>query len=88
MNTNQLIDVLSAGLEPVPLGELRRTLTLALASGGVAAFSLMSVTAGPRPDIVTVAALKWLTLKLLFALRLIPTAASSLIRSLRPAAGR
>ena len=39
MNTVQLIDVLSACLEPVPLGELRRTLTLAFATGGVAAFS-------------------------------------------------
>jgi hypothetical protein len=84
MNTVQLIDVLSACLEPVPLGELRRTLTLAFATGGVAAFSLMSITAGLRPDIGTVALLKWLTLKLLFALSPIATAAPSLIRSLRP----
>ena len=84
MNTEQLIDVLSANLEPVAPGELRKRLILALVAGGAAALGLMLATVGPRPEIGTVAHLEWVTLKRLFALSLILTGAPSLIKSIRP----
>ncbi len=84
MNTDRLIDVLSANLEPVARGELHKRLVLALVIGGAAAFGLMLTTVGPRPEIGTVAHLEWVALKLLFALSLIVTGAPSLIRSMRP----
>ena len=38
MNTDRLIDVLSANLEPVNRGQLGKALALAMVVGGVAAF--------------------------------------------------
>jgi hypothetical protein len=84
VNTDRLIDVLSANLEPVTPGQLRKTLALALVTGGAAAFGLMLATVGPRPEIYMVPHLEWLALKLFFALSLIIAGAPSLIRSMRP----
>jgi hypothetical protein len=84
VNTDRLIDVLSANLEPVARGKLHKRLILALVIGGAAAFGLMLATVGPRSEIGAVAHLEWVALKLLFALSLIVTAAPSLIRSMRP----
>jgi hypothetical protein len=84
VTTDRLIGVLSANLEPVAQGELRRTIILALVSGGAAAFGLMLITVGLRSEIGTVAHLKWLALKLLFAMSLIVIGVPPLIKSLRP----
>ena len=84
MNTDRLIDALSANLEPVARGKLHKRLILALVIGGAAAFGLMLATVGRRPEIGAVAHLEWVALKLLFALSLIVTGAPSLIRSMRP----
>jgi hypothetical protein len=84
VNTEQLIDVLSANLEPIARSGLRKRLALALVIGGAAAFGLMLATVGPRPEIGTVAHLEWVALKLSSALSLILTGAPSLIRSTRP----
>ena len=50
MKTDDLIEMLSTNLEPVKRGDLRRTLALTLAAGGLAAIVLMLVTVGIRPD--------------------------------------
>jgi hypothetical protein len=84
VNTDHLIDLLTANLEPVPSGQLRKTLALALAVGSAAAFGLMLATVGPRREIYMVPHLEWLALKLSFALSLIIAGAPSLIRLMRP----
>jgi hypothetical protein len=52
--------------------------------GGAAAFGLMLVTVGPRPDLHSTAHLKWLSMKLIFALGVIGTGVPLLVRSARP----
>lgn len=84
MNTDRLIDALCTNLEPVSCRQLRKTLTLAIITGVAAAFGLMLATVGPRPDPGTTVHLKWIALKLLFALSVIIMAAPALLRSMRP----
>ena len=84
MNTDRLIDVLSVNLEPVSPGQLGRKLLLAMVTGGVAAFGLMLVTVGPRPDLDSTAHLEWAVAKLFFAFTIICTGAPFLIKSIRP----
>jgi hypothetical protein len=84
VNTERLIDLLSANLEPVAPGQVRKTLALALVTGVAAAFGVMLATVGPRPEIYMVPHLEWLALKLSFALSLIIAGAPSLISSMRP----
>jgi len=84
MNTDRLIDMLSAELEAVNSGRLGKTLTLAIVTGGAIAFGLMLVTVGPRPDLQSTAHLEWVAVKLLFALSVIGTGALLLNRSMRP----
>ena len=84
MNTDRLIDVLSANLEPVKRGQLGKALALAMVVGGVAAFGLMLMTVGPRSDFNSTAHLEWTAAKLFFALSIICTGAPFLIRAIRP----
>jgi hypothetical protein len=84
VNTERLIDVLSANLEPVSHRRLENTLILAMVTGGAAAFALMLATVGPRPDLQSTAHLEWSAVKLLFALSVISMGAPVLIRSMRP----
>jgi len=84
VNTDQLIDVLSANLEPACPGQLGKTLILAMGTGVAAAFGLMLMTVGPRPDLLSTAHLEWVAAKLLFALSVIGTGAPLLMRSIRP----
>ena len=84
MNTDRLIDMLSAELEAVNTGRLARTLILAIVTGGAIAFGLMLVTVGPRADLHSTAHLEWVAVKLLFALSVIGTGALMLNRSMRP----
>jgi hypothetical protein len=84
VNTDRLIDLLSANLEPVRGGHFGKTLVLAILTGGAAAFGLMLATVGPRPDLHSPAHLEWLAVKLLFALSVIGTGAAFLVRSIRP----
>ena len=84
MNTDRLIDMLSAELEAVNNGRLGKTLILAIVTGGAIAFALMLVTVGPRPDLQSTAHLEWVAVKLLFALSVIGTGALLLNRSMRP----
>ncbi len=84
MNTDRLIDMLSAELEAVNSGRLGKTLILAIVTGGAIAFGLMLVTVGPRPDLQSTAHIEWVAVKLLFALSVIGTSALLLNRSMRP----
>jgi hypothetical protein len=84
VNTDRLIDVLSANLEPACHGKIGKTLMLAMVTGGAAAFGLMLATVGPRPDLASTAHLEWLALKLGFALSVIGAGAPLLLRSTRP----
>jgi len=84
VNTDRLIDVLSANLEPVSPGQLGRTLLLAMVTGGVAAFGLMLATVGPRSDLNSTAHLEWAAAKLFFAFSIVFAGAPFLIKSIRP----
>jgi len=84
MNTDRLIDMLSAELEAVNNGRLGKTLILAIVTGGAIAFALMLVTVGPRPDLQSTTHIEWVAVKLLFALSVIGTGALLLNSSMRP----
>ena len=84
MNTDRLIDMLSAELEAVNSGRLGKTLILAIVTGGSIAFGLMLVTVGPRHDLQSTAHLEWVAVKLLFALSVIGAGALLLNKSMRP----
>jgi len=84
VNTDRLVDLLSANLEPVTGIRLGRMLFLIMVTGGAAAFALMLVTVGPRADLDSSAHLAWSALKLLFAIGVITTAAPQLLKSMRP----
>jgi hypothetical protein len=84
VNTDRLIDALSANLERVSHGRLEKTLILAMVTGGAAAFALMLATVGPRPDLQSTAHLEWSAIKLLYALSVIGAGVPFLIRSMRP----
>jgi len=82
VNTDRLVDLLSANLEPVGRVHFGRTLLVAIFSGAAAAFVLMLVTVGPRTDLDS--NLAWTAVKLLFAVTVIGTATPLLLRSMRP----
>jgi hypothetical protein len=84
MNTDRLIDMLSAELDAVNSGRLGKTLMLAIVTGGALAFGLMLVTVGPRSDLQSTAHIEWVAVKLLFAVSVIGTGALLLNRSMRP----
>jgi len=84
MKTDQLIDMLSTNVEPVPPGGLRKTLLGALVAGGVAAFCLMLATVGLRTGVTDGFLPGYLTVKLLFTLSLIGVGAALLERLMRP----
>jgi hypothetical protein len=84
MKTDELIDMLGTNLEPVKGGELRNTVTIALALGAVAAFCLVLAMFGlPAATLAgEFPALK--VLALAFTLGVVAAGASLLIRSTRP----
>jgi hypothetical protein len=84
VNTDRLIDLLSANLEPVGRVRFGKTLFEAMLTGFAAALALMSITIGPRADLDSTAHLAWTALKLLFAVSVIGTATPALLRSMRP----
>lgn len=84
MNTDQLLDILSADLEPVNRNQLSKMLIVAMVTGAAAAFLLMLATFGARQDFQSTAHLEWLAVKLLFAVSVVGAAAPLLSRSIRP----
>jgi hypothetical protein len=84
VNTDRLIDLLSANLEPVGRVQFGRMLLAAMLAGSAAALILMLMTVGPRADFASPIHLSWTALKLLFAVSVIGTATPLLLRSMRP----
>jgi hypothetical protein len=84
MNTDRLIDLLSANLEPVGRVHFGRVLLVAMLAGAAARFALMLGTVGPRTDLDSTSHLAWTAVKLLFAISVIATAAPLLLKSMRP----
>lgn len=84
MNTDRLIEILSANPEPVQSGHFGKTLILAMVTSSAAAFGLMLVTFGQRPDLYSTAHLEWLAIKLFFALSVTGATAPLLVRSICP----
>lgn len=84
LKTEQLIDLLSANLEPVNEGWLGKTLVLAILAGGAGAALLMLGTVGLRPDLQTTAHLEWAGLKLVLPLSVIAMGIPFLARSMCP----
>jgi hypothetical protein len=84
VNTDSLVELLSANLEPVDRRRLERRLALAVGAGGVAAFGVMLATVGLRPQLASPSHLQWSAIKLMFALSVVLTGAPALARSARP----
>jgi hypothetical protein len=84
MNTDRLIDLLSANAEPIRRVHFRWTLLVAMIAGAAAAFALMLATLGARTDLDSTIHLAWTAVKLLFAISVIGMAAPLLLRSMRP----
>jgi hypothetical protein len=84
VNTDRLIDLLSANLEPVGRGRLPKAVLLAVAAGVVAALGVMLATVGTRPDLNSPAHLAWSAIKLLFGLSVAGLATPFLLSSARP----
>jgi hypothetical protein len=84
VNTDRLIDVLSANLQPAVHRGFERAVLLAIAAGGVAALSVMLATVGPRAHLASASHLEWAAIKFLFALSIVGTGTPILIRSARP----
>jgi hypothetical protein len=84
VNTDRLVDLLSANLEPVRRVRFGTMLLVTMLTGGAAAFALMLMTIGPRADLASTAHIAWTALKLLFAISVIATAAPQLLKSMRP----
>ena len=84
VKTDQLIDMLSANLEPVNPRRLGKTLVLAILAGGAGAAVLMLVMLGPRAGLQSAAHLEWAALKLVLPLSVIGLGTPSLARSMCP----
>src|SRR5258708_13478966 len=84
MKGDGLMDMLSANVEPVQQGRVRKTLVGALVVGGAAAFCLMLTTVGLRTGVTDGFLPGYLTLKLLFTLSLTGVGATLLERLMRP----
>lgn len=84
MKTNDLVALLSSNHEPVDHKLVARTLYMALGVGSVVSLGIMFTGLGVRPDLTTVHALIFLTVKLLFAVGIVSLASVYLIRLARP----
>jgi hypothetical protein len=84
MKTDDLVAMLSTNVEPVDRRKVERTVSAALAIGGVAALVAVSLTLGVRSDLTVPGSLMSLVLKVVFTLGAILLAAISLIRHARP----
>jgi len=84
MKTDDLIDMLGTNVEPVKGGQLRNTLLIALAVGGVAAFCLMLAILGLPAGSPGGASIGYKAVALAFTLGLVAAGASFLVRAARP----
>lgn len=88
MNTSQLIETLSANVEPVNRRQLTRKLLGAVVLGGVATLLAAVLVLGVRPDLAAPSRLAFLLLKLTFTAGVVVIAAVFLLRLARPGGER
>ncbi len=88
MKTDDLIALLSANLEPVDRNAVVRTLYVAMAAAAIAALGIVFAGLGLRPDLTTIRALIYLTIKLAFAIGVVGLAMTYLMRLARPGGER
>jgi hypothetical protein len=86
MRTDELVAMLSANVEPVERGLVRRTISIAVAAGVAIALCLMLAGLGVRADLTTTRAVIFLLLKVAFALMVVGVAVGYLTRLARPGA--
>src|SRR6266545_1646669 len=86
MTTDQLIQLLATDLEPVDPKRISRALTIALAIGAAAAFGAMFLVLGRGDEIIAGNSPGLLSIKLLFTLSVVASAAVSLSDLARPGA--
>src|ERR1700736_1492773 len=84
MKTDDLVEVLSARIDPVDFRAVGRRIALAVVAGSVLAVAAILVGFGPRTGLSTVEAWTFLLLKIAFAAAVAGTAAIYLTRLSRP----
>src|SRR5258708_34773536 len=84
MNTDDLVEVLSARVDPADFRTVGRRIAMAVAAGAVLALPAVLVGFGPRTGLSTLGAWTFLFLKIAFAAAIAGTAATYLIRLSRP----
>jgi hypothetical protein len=88
MKTDDLVDALSTGLEPIDRGLVRRTVIAGLAAGTILALGLMLLGFGIRADLTSARPAMFLVLKLAFAIAIVTVASFYLVRLARPGGER
>lgn len=86
MRTDQLITLLAADLKPVDPTRISRTMIIAVAIGMAAAFGGMLLIFGLRSEMLDARNLRFLSIKLLFALAVVVAGSVFLARLARPGA--
>ena len=88
MKTSEFIEVLSKNVEPARHVEVGKSLAIALALGLAAAFGVMLVVVGQRPDVLSAATIGYFTLKVGLALAVMATSFALLDRLAHPGGER
>jgi hypothetical protein len=80
MKTDDLVEALSARIDPVDFRAVGRRIALAVVAGSVLAVAAILIGFGPRAGLSTVGAWTFLFLKIAFAAAIAGTAATYLTR--------
>src|SRR5258708_39568673 len=88
MKTDDLVEALSARIDPVDFRAVGRRIALAIVAGSVLAVAAILIGFGPRAGLSTVAAWTFLLLKIAFAAAIAGTAATYLTHLSHPRAQR
>jgi hypothetical protein len=84
MKTDDLVEVLSARIDPADFKAVGRRIAMAVAVGSLLAVAAVLIGFGPRTGLSTVGAWTFLFLKIAFAAAIVGTAATYLTRLSRP----
>jgi hypothetical protein len=91
VKTDEIIDILSANLEPVSEGRLGKTVVVAILAGGIGAAVVMLATVGPRASLLSTTHLEWAMWKVVLPLSVIAllwsktgTSGSAVVTGARP----
>jgi hypothetical protein len=84
MKTDDLVEVLSARIDPADLKAVSRRIMIAVVAGSVLAVAAILIGFGPRAGLSTASAWAFLVLKIAFAAAIVATAATYLARLSRP----